>query len=53
MPKAPQTSSGRRPIFSTVKKEMGVEQTLTRVKMREMRKVFLMAPVDWRKGVEK
>jgi hypothetical protein len=31
---------------------MGVEQTLTRVKIREMRKVLLMAPVDWRKGVE-
>jgi hypothetical protein len=29
-----------------------VEQTLTRVKMREMKKTFSMAPVDWRKGVE-
>jgi hypothetical protein len=31
---------------------MGVEQTLTRVKIREMRKEFWMAPVDCRKGVE-
>jgi len=31
---------------------MGVEQTFTRVKIREMRKVLEMAPVDWRKTVE-
>jgi hypothetical protein len=31
---------------------MGVEQTLTRVKIREIKKVLEMAPVDWRKGVE-
>jgi hypothetical protein len=32
---------------------MGVEQTLTRVKIREIRKGLAMAPVDCRKGVEK
>jgi hypothetical protein len=32
---------------------MGVEQTLTSVKISEIKKVFLIAPVDWRKGVEK
>jgi len=42
----------RRPKRSTVQNERGVESTLTRVKMSEMRKVLLMAPVDWRKGVE-
>jgi hypothetical protein len=35
-----------------VQKERGVEQTLTRVKTSEIRKVLLMAPVDCRKGVE-
>jgi hypothetical protein len=29
-----------------------VEHTLTRVKIREIKKVFLMAPVVCRKGVE-
>lgn len=31
---------------------MGVEQTLTRLKIKEIKKVFSIAPVDWRKGVE-
>jgi hypothetical protein len=44
---------GRRPILSMLQKEMGVESTLTRVKMMEMRKELEMAPVDSRKGVEK
>ena len=43
---------GRRPIFSMLQKEMGVDSTLTRVKMREMRKELEMAPVDSRNGVE-
>jgi len=33
--------------------EIGVEHTLTRVKIKEIRKVLLMAPVDFKKGVEK
>merc|ERR1711939_152099 len=37
MPKAPQTRRGRRPSFSTAQKESGVEQTLTRVKIREIK----------------
>jgi hypothetical protein len=36
-----------------VQNEMGVERTLTRVNMMEMRKEFEMAPVDLRNGVEK
>jgi hypothetical protein len=52
MPAAPYRRMERRPKRSTVQKERGVEQTLTRVKMSEIRNVFSMAPVDWRKGVE-
>jgi hypothetical protein len=52
MPKAPQRRSGRRPNLSTDQKEIGVEQTFTKVKISEIRKVLLMAPVDCRKGVE-
>ncbi len=33
----------RRPNLSTVQKESGVEQTLTRVKMSEIKKVLLIA----------
>jgi len=46
MPKAPPTRSGRRPNLSMVQKEMGVEHTFTRVKMRDMKKVLEIAPVD-------
>jgi len=35
-----------------VTNETGVKTVSIKLKMREMRKVFLMAPVDWRKGVE-
>lgn len=52
MPRAPQKRMVRRPNLSTVQNDNGVEQTLTRVKMSEMRNVLSMAPVDCRKGVE-
>jgi hypothetical protein len=52
MPKAPQTRSGRRPILSTPQNDNGVEHTFTRLKTSEIKKAFLMAPVDCRKGVE-
>lgn len=52
MARAPHTNRGRRPKRSTVQNERGVEQTLTSVKISEIRNVFSMAPVDWRKGVE-
>jgi hypothetical protein len=52
MPRAPYMRMERRPKRSTVQKDRGVEQTLTRVKISEMRKVLLMAPVDCRNGVE-
>lgn len=44
MPSAPQRKRGRRPIFSMAQKEMGVENTLTRVVMREMRNGSWMVP---------
>ena len=53
MPRAPQMRSGRRPNFSIVQKEIGVEQTLTRVVMREMRKGLEMVPRDSKKVVPK
>lgn len=43
----------RRPKRSTVQKEMGVEQTLTRVVTREMRKGFLIVPREVKKTVPK
>jgi len=52
MPRAPQKRIVRRPNRSTVQNDKGVEQTLTRVKMSEIRKVLSMAPVDCKKGVE-
>jgi hypothetical protein len=52
IPRAPQINSGRRPNLSTVQKERGVEQTLTNVKIREIKKVLLIAPVDCKNGVE-
>jgi len=33
-------------------KEIGVDNTLTRVKIKEIKKEFWMAPVDFKKGVE-
>ena len=47
------TRRGRRPTFSIVQKEMGVDKTFTRVKIKEMMKGLPMAPVDCRKGVLK
>jgi hypothetical protein len=53
MPRAPQISRGRRPKRSTVQKDTGVEQTLTRVVTSEMRKAFWMVPSCWKKVVPK
>ena len=43
----------RRPKRSTVQKETGVEQTLTRVVTREMRNGFLIVPREVKKTVPK
>ena len=43
----------RRPKRSTVQKEIGVEQTLTRVVIREMRKGFEIVPSEVKKTVPK
>lgn len=45
MPTAPQTRRGLRPKRSTVQKEIGVEHTLTKVVMSEMRKGLEMVPI--------
>ena len=52
MPRAPQTRMVRRPKRSTVQKEMGVEHTLTMVKIMEMRKGLEIVCRDCRKMVE-
>lgn len=52
MPRAPQTRMVRRPKRSTVQKEIGVEHTLTMVKIMEIRKGLLMVCRDCRKMVE-
>jgi hypothetical protein len=52
IPRAPHSRIVRRPNLSTVQKERGVDRTLTRVKISDIRNVFSMAPVDLRKGVE-
>jgi len=43
MPRAPQRRIVRRPHFSTVQKEIGVEHTLTSVKIKDIKKELLMA----------
>lgn len=53
MPVPPMMRILRRPKRSTVQKEMGVDKTLTRVVMREMRKGFLMVPSDLKKTLPK
>lgn len=53
MPRAPQMSRGRRPSFSTVQKETGVEQTLMMVVIMLMRKGLLMVLRAWKKVVPK
>jgi len=53
IPAAPQMRRGRRPKRSTVQKETGVLQTLTRVVMREIRKGLFMLPRDLKKVVPK
>ena len=53
MPRAPQIRRGRRPNFSTVQNEMGVEQTLTRVVMRPMRNGFEIVCKSLKKEVPK
>jgi len=47
-----QMRRARRPNLSIVQNDTGVDKTLTRVIMRETRKVSEIALVDWRKGVE-
>jgi hypothetical protein len=51
MPRAPQMSKGRRPNFSMDQNEMGVEQTLTRVVIKEIRKGLEIVPRSWKKVV--
>lgn len=51
IPRAPQMSRGRRPNLSIVQKEMGVEQTLTSVVTKLIKKGFLMVPRVWKKVV--
>ena len=53
MPRAPQTRRVRRPKRSMVQKEMGVEQTLTRVVIRLMRKGLGIVPRALKKVVPK
>lgn len=53
IPEPPMMRILRRPKRSTVQKEMGVEQTLTRVVIREMRKGFLIVPREVKKTVPK
>jgi hypothetical protein len=44
---------GRRPNFSMVKNEMGVDRTLTRASTSDVRKGFLTVPRLLKKGVPK
>lgn len=44
IPKAPQIMMERRPNLSMIQKEMGVEHTLTRVVMSEIRKGLEIVP---------
>lgn len=45
IPTAPQINNGRRPKRSTVQKEIGVEQTLTKVVINEIRNGLEMVPM--------
>jgi hypothetical protein len=51
MPSAPQMSRGRRPKRSMDQNDTGVEHTLTRVVISEMRNALLMVPSDLKKTV--
>lgn len=53
IPRAPQRSRGRRPILSIDQNEMGVEQTLTSVVIREIKNGFEMVPRSWKNVVPK
>jgi hypothetical protein len=53
IPKAPQIRIERRPNFSMIQKEIGVEQTFTRVVTRLIKKGCLMVPSSWKKVVPK
>lgn len=53
MPKAPQMSRARRPNFSMVQKEIGVEQTLTMVVIMLIRKGLLIVCRSVKKVVPK
>ena len=55
MPRAPQMREGDDRISQRCRSEIGVEQTLTRVKIREIKKVLLDGPgglQEWRGVVE-
>lgn len=47
MPRAPQINSARRPNRSTVQNEIGVEQTLTKVVIKEIRKGLSIVPITY------
>jgi hypothetical protein len=53
IPKAPQMRIVRRPYLSMIQKEIGVEQTLTRVVTSWIKKGFEMVPNSWKKVVPK
>jgi hypothetical protein len=53
IPAAPQIKIVRLPNLSMIQKERGVEQTLTRVVTRPIRKGLLMVPSSWKKVVPK
>ena len=53
IPEPPMMRILRRPKRSTVQKEIGVEQTLTRVVTREIKKGFLIEPREVKKTVPK
>jgi hypothetical protein len=53
MPRAPQIRIVRLPKRSTIQKERGVEQTLTKVVIRPIRKGLLIVPSSWKKVVPK
>ena len=53
IPAAPQMRMVRRPSLSTIQKDRGVEQTLTRVVIREIKNGLLMVPREVKKDVPK
>lgn len=53
MPSAPQIMIDRLPTRSMMTNEIGVEQTLTSVVIKEIKKGFLIVPSCWKKVVPK